>query len=368
MNRPAQEPDSRRHDQTSKLLFSHPPAATDLVRDFAAKGWVHGLDLRAVEAFPTESVSADLKRRLGDCAWRVWFKGRRASVVFLVEFQSSVDHEMVFRTMDYSHGAHLVFHRNPGMLDPGGAMPHIVSVVVYSGGQPWSAVPTLAQLARRRTPSLPEVARGLGGEWQHSHGHRVLDLQAAFAQDLLPEDSLLAWLAAMEKAPWTSLPSVRRSLAKRWGGPAHSDVRRALSVWVDERLRVARGPEERRRQAVQWIIQPKEQDHMSETYDDWARGHEERGRERGRAEGRAEGRVEGRVEGRAEGRTEQGRSMVLRLASRRFGAETARELKGLVEGMGAKELTRVGDAVVDSDTGDELLETAGNGAAEQRSR
>ena len=212
MNRPAQEPDSRRHDQTSKLLFSHPPAATDLVRDFAANGWVHGLDLRAVEAFPTESVSADLKRRLGDCAWRVWFKDRRASVVFLVEFQSSVDHEMVFRTMDYSHGAHLVFHRNPGMLDPGGAMPHIVSVVVYSGGQPWSAVPTLAQLARRRTPSLPEVARGLGGEWQHSHGHRVLDLQAAFAQDLLPEDSLLAWLAAMEKAPWTSLPSVRRSL------------------------------------------------------------------------------------------------------------------------------------------------------------
>ena len=126
MDRPAQEPDSRRHDQTSKLLFSHPPAATDLVRDFAAKGWVHGLDLRAVEAFPTESVSADLKRRLGDCAWRVWFKDRRASVVFLVEFQSSVDHEMVFRTMDYSHGAHLAFHRNPGMLDPGGAMPHIV--------------------------------------------------------------------------------------------------------------------------------------------------------------------------------------------------------------------------------------------------
>ena len=99
---------------------------------------------------------------------------------------------------------------------------------------------------------------------------------------------------------------------------------------------------------------------MSETYDDWARGHEERGRERGRAEGRVEGRVEGR--------TEQGRSMVLRQASRRFGAETAKQLKGLVEGMGAKELTRVGDAVVDSDTGDELLETAGNGAAEQRSR
>ena len=226
MDRPAQEPDSRRHDQTSKLLFSHPPAATDLVRDFAAKGWVHGLDLRAVEAFPTESVSADLKRRLGDCAWRVWFKDRRASVVFLVEFQSSVDHEMVFRTMDYSHGAHLVFHRNPGMLDPGGAMPHIVSVVVYSGGQPWSAVPTLAQLARRRTPSLPEVARGLGGEWQHSHGHRVLDLQAAFAQTCFPRTA--------------SSPGLRRWRRRR-GRACRAFAEAWRSAGADRRIRTCAG-------------------------------------------------------------------------------------------------------------------------------
>ena len=89
-----------------------------------------------------------------------------------------------------------------------------------------------------------------------------------------------------------------------------------------------------------------------ETYEDWARGHEQRGWERGRAEGRAE----------------QGRSMVLRLASRRFGAETVQRLEGLVEGMGAKELARVGDAVVDCDTGDELLETAENGAGKRRPR
>ena len=40
-----------------------------------------------------------MQRRLGDCAWRVWFKDGRASVVFLVEFQSSVDGEMLFRAM-----------------------------------------------------------------------------------------------------------------------------------------------------------------------------------------------------------------------------------------------------------------------------
>lgn len=347
MDRSAQAPEARRHDQTYKLLFSHAQAAADLIRDFAAKGWSHALDLSTVEPFATESVSPDLKRQLGDCAWRARFKSGRASVVFLVEFQSVVDREMVFRTMGYSQAAHRVFHHYPSLLDPGGAMPHTTSAVVYSGGRPWSAVQTLAELARRRAPSQPEAARELGGDRKDAHGHRVLDLQAALRQHLLPRDSLLGWTAALEKAPWTNLPRVHRSLAKRWGGPEHSDVRRALGVWADERLRVARGPEERRRQAVQWIIQPRRQDDMSETYDDWARGHEERGMERGMERGRLE----------------EGRAMVLRLASRRFGADTAGQLERLVEGMGTKELARVGDAVVDCDTGTQLLEAARAAAA-----
>lgn len=37
-------------------------------------------------------------------------------------------------------------------------------------------------------------------------------------------------------------------------------------------------------------------------------------------------------------------------------------MKGLVEGMGANNLARVGDAVVDCDTGDKLLETAKKGS------
>ena len=229
MDRPAQEPESRRHDQTYKLLFSHAPAATHLVRDFAAKGWSCALDLATLEPFPTESVSPDLRRRLGDCAWRAWLRDSRASVVFLVEFQSSVDREMLFRTMNYSQAAHLAFHRYPGLRDPGDAMPYMMSVVVYSGVPPWTAATTLAELACRRTASLPEAALWLGGSGTHSHGHRLLDLQSTFAQDLLPKDSVLDWIAAMERAPWTHLPRVRRSLARCWGGPEHSAVRRALA-------------------------------------------------------------------------------------------------------------------------------------------
>ena len=54
--------------------------------------------------------------------------------------------------------------------------------------------------------------------------------------------------------------------------------------------------------------------------------------------------------------------MVLRQASRKFGAETAKRL----EGLGPEQLVQVGDAVVECDTGDELLIEAANGTSGAR--
>ena len=91
---------------------------------------------------------------------------------------------------------------------------------------------------------------------------------------------------------------------------------------------------------------------MGQTYAEWAESHRQRGLEQGLERGLERGRAEGRAK------------LLVRLASRRFGAETAEQLAGLVRAMGGEELARVGDAVVDCDTGDELLEVAGNGATE----
>ena len=78
---------------------------------------------------------------------------------------------------------------------------------------------------------------------------------------------------------------------------------------------------------------------MGQTYQEWAEGH------------------------RLKGREEQGRVLVLRLASRKFGTETGKRLADLVGSMGPEQLVRVGDAVVDCDTGDALLAEAANGAS-----
>ena len=72
-----------------------------------------------------------------------------------------------------------------------------------------------------------------------------------------------------------------------------------------------------------------------------------------------QGREEGIRRGREEGRAEE-RALLLRLAARRFGADTAEALGRLLEGVDdADRLAEIGEMVVDCRTGGELLDRAG---------
>ena len=99
---------------------------------------------------------------------------------------------------------------------------------------------------------------------------------------------------------------------------------------------------EKREHIREAILNPRERPEMAQTFQEW--------------EGAAEARGEARGDARQ-------RRLVVRLASRRFGTGTGERLAELVEPMGAAELVHVGDAVVDSGTGEELLERASNGVS-----
>ena len=98
---------------------------------------------------------------------------------------------------------------------------------------------------------------------------------------------------------------------------------------------------------------------MALTYQEWVDKHTQRGIEQGVAQGLEQGVAQGLEAGRQEGR-----AMVLRLVSRKFGAETAARLEGLVRSMGGDQLAVLGDAVLDCDTGDALL-AAANGSHQE---
>ena len=81
-------------------------------------------------------------------------------------------------------------------------------------------------------------------------------------------------------------------------------------------------------------------------------------RQESRQLGIEQGRAEGIEQGRAEG-VGQSRAMLLRLATRRFDAQTAEALAGLLQGVGDPErLTEIGERLIDCRTSAELLDHA----------
>ena len=101
------------------------------------------------------------------------------------------------------------------------------------------------------------------------------------------------------------------------------------------------------------------------TYTEWVESLRRASFERGFDEGFKRGLEESLEESLEEGRAlgwDVSRVIVVRQALRRFGAQTAVKLARMVEPMSLEQVDRVSDAVVECDTGDELLVRAANGA------
>ena len=84
--------------------------------------------------------------------------------------------------------------------------------------------------------------------------------------------------------------------------------------------------------------------------------------EEAREQGVAQGLARGREQGVAQGR-EQGVALLVRLAARKFGPETGEQLAGILRSASADAAGEVADAILDCDTGGELLAKAANGCS-----
>ena len=77
-------------------------------------------------------------------------------------------------------------------------------------------------------------------------------------------------------------------------------------------------------------------------------------KEQAEREGFGRGRMEGRAEGRA--------TLVFRLAGQKFGARTAEQLARLLDDISDPEaIARIGDRIIECETGEELLARAREG-------
>ena len=89
------------HDNSYKLLFSHPEMVKDLLIGFVKEAWVEQLDFSTLEKVSGSYVSDELRDREDDIIWRVRWGDDWLYVYLLLEFQSSIDKYMAVRVMSY---------------------------------------------------------------------------------------------------------------------------------------------------------------------------------------------------------------------------------------------------------------------------
>ncbi len=272
--------------------------------------------------------------------WKIHFRGSSRHLLLPIEFQSATERYMSVRALCYialAYNALISARGRRRKLAPGGLLPPTLAVTIYNGRERWAAPDDIFDLI--------EPVRGWLAGRQPRLRHQVLDLQTLARQpQTIAEPNVVAWIASMERDPSAgNVTKVVREVLAVYGGADHARLREAFREWV-------LGAAESWGIGEEVLEEVKSLKEAGMIY----AGVEEQ-KERAHREGLGRGR---RAEGRAEGRA----TLVCRQARLKFGARTAERLSGLLNNISDPEaIARIGDRIIECETGEELLERAREG-------
>ncbi len=222
------------HDNSYKLLFSHPRMVEDLLRGFVREAWVDELDFATLEKVSASFVSDDLRDREDDVIWRVRWGRDWLYVYLLLEFQSTVDTFMAVRMMTYMGLLYQELIRG-GKLTATGKLPPVLPIVLYNGNKRWHAAQDIADLI--------EVVPGGLAHYRPQLRYLLLDEGACDESGLLPLRNLAAALFRLEKSRQPQdMGAVIGALVDWLKAPEQTGLRRAFTVWITRVLLRGRMP------------------------------------------------------------------------------------------------------------------------------
>ena len=144
-----------------------------------------------------------------------------------------------------------------------------------------------------------------------------------------------------------NLRQAMRGLAGRFPGPVFTELRKALVSWVAGAAEAWQIPEKELVRMTTSMEEETMYERVKEMREQVHRDGVQKGLERGLEQGLERGRAEGRA-------------LVRRLATRKFGAETAEQLSRVLEDIADPErLAEVADAIIDCDSDAELFARVG---------
>ena len=123
------------HDPIYKELYSLPEPVEGLVRALAPRR-ARLVDFASLSRLPAEYVTSEQAPRYGDMLWECRLLSG-AALLIVIEFQSTVDHDMPLRLFEYTARALREWAR-PNGLGAGDRIPLVLpsSSTAASGGGP----------------------------------------------------------------------------------------------------------------------------------------------------------------------------------------------------------------------------------------
>ena len=350
------------HDVAHKYIYSLPEVAADLLH-IVAQDWVGELDLFTMEDRSSEYLDAAHRKRLGDMVFSVRLCRRRPSggvrpyVLVLVEFQSEVDGRMAKRMREY---AEMLLDRvaRSGAAAREGGLPWMLPIVVYNGGEPWTAAGQATDLA----PLPSDAAAQHLALFQPQAYHLLaaggtLTSRVRPAEDWPLKNRVSATVRLQAAGTPQELPPCLLEEAARFPGPANKPFRQALHSWARALWEHKTGGGsgfpafeelERTKGAVMATV-------AEAAWDRWD------------AKVRAEAFEQGVARGIESGIRQGGARLITRQAALKFGGGTAERLRGLLEGLTTQEdLDRVGGLILECGDSRELLSRVSNLLKEKR--
>ncbi len=152
------------HDNSYKLLFTHPEMVTDLLKGFVHEPWLEHCDFSTLEKMGSSYITDDIRDREDDIIWRIRYGEEWLYVYLLLEFQSGIDHFMAVRIAGYISLLYQDLIRSQKFTSKD-LLPPVLPIVLYNGKYRWHAPIQLSQLIEVHT-MLAERVKEWVEEWK----------------------------------------------------------------------------------------------------------------------------------------------------------------------------------------------------------
>jgi len=144
--------ESYSHDKSYKRLFSNPELVKELIEGFVSPEIACVLDFDSLEKVEGSFITPAMKEREGDLIWKLKAEQTTVYVYLLLEFQSTVNHAMPVRMMQYISALYdsLIQQKHSDVKD---GLPPVLPIVLYNGDAHWTAKTSIQDMM----PTYPKA-------------------------------------------------------------------------------------------------------------------------------------------------------------------------------------------------------------------